>query len=594
MNCPALEDTDSVTCDSCTCDTDSDCSQSCISGKCTCNDGYTMSTTDNKTCEATSPATVYFTTNSGLYTAQLRGGVFSAVTSLTYQHSHDISSFDMFSKTGLIIAASGGQILAINLTGKHTVDVIVKREREIRSVAVDWVNDNIYWIEDNTLMMSNTQYSGLRSLSSDVSDVKLDVKYNTLYYTTTQHALVRCRLDMTECNTMLQDVVQLCLDQVSRNIYYTSLNNSLYRLSNTGVSHLLTDSLTTDTVNQIVYFESSVYYTTGSELRSYNKLTGSNTPVTLQSAGTPVSPARIILGHASLQPSSPESPCKDAQCSQLCTQSVPGTAQCLCSNDYKLSDSQCIYTGEECIGVLRCDDRRCMRDESERCDDFRDCYDGSDELHCNTTCGENEWQCEVGGCVHSSLRCDTAQDCVGGSDERNCSGLCDSGFLCNSGQCINSKLQCNKHPDCPDKSDEDVGLCGHVACASGTFECEPNHCIPLSWTCDGYSDCSNGTDEMGCDSDQCVVRCDERGSGEARCLPASAQCNGIPDCEDGTDETDCSTETTWCKDWEFTCEDGSTCISFLLRFVIILTNAVIITPYIVKIRNIIVTNKDGM
>ena len=530
-----------------------------------------MSNGDDGTCAVNTAATVYFTSNSKLYSAQVRNSAISSLTALTFEHSPDITSFDVNTHSGLIIAASRGEILSFQLpeSGAHVVRTLIKRQRNIRSIAVDWGNDNVYWVEDSTLMLSNTRYTGLKTLSSEVRAVAIDVKYSDLYYTTTGGDVVKCRVDMKNCITLIQshNVSLIYLDQVSRNIYFMTRNNSLHVLDNEGSTHLLTDSLSDEPASQIAYFEGSLYFITNTGLMAYNKLTGEKRVVTLQlSNGTPVSPAQMVVSHTSLQPAT-NALCADTRCSHLCTQTAPGAASCLCSDDYALSDGECIYTGEQCDALMRCDDRKCLLDESQRCDGFRDCYDGSDESHCDAECGDSEFKCTVGGCIHGSLRCDASQDCVDGSDELNCSGLCEAGFLCTSGHCINSKLECNLHADCADGSDEAVELCGHTPCAAGTFQCAPNNCIPLSWTCDGYSDCVNGTDEEDCAEDQCVVRCDVRESGEARCLPATARCNGISECNDGTDEAGCESETESCEEWEFACKDGTECISFLLRYV---------------------------
>ena len=578
----------SDSCTDCACLSDDDCSQSCLSGVCVCSEGYSLSS-DNRTCTADEPGTLLFIAENGAlyFIPRFRKGAVSSA-SLYFQHSSPFLAFDVIVSSGDVVAASGSDIFVIsqNKKGEVAAKLLIKRDTAVSRVVVDWINANVYWIEDNTLVMSNLRFSGLKTLTKDVVDIALDPLYNHLYYTTGKGTLWRCTLDVTQCKFVLVNsdvadksdisdkIVYLFIDQVSRYIYFTN-NSSVSRMSEDGTSRLIANFTSGHTCSRATYFESNLYFQNTSvtsdhpQLRQLGALSETTLNVNLflsdVTGAKPIYPVKFKISHPTLQPSSSSRhPCQTSSCPQLCTQISPGTASCLCSDQFNQTSSKvCSYSGPDCPADLKCYDRSCLKEENLRCDGFEDCYDGSDERFCNVTCSTFEFNCGVGGCIHGSLRCDTVFDCFDESDELDCSE-CSTGFLCGTGQCINDKLVCNKHDDCGDNSDESVEQCGYTPCPTTLFECGPNSCIPHSWRCNGYSDCANGTDELGCESASCVTQCDIRDSGEHRCLPASARCNGIEECDDASDETDCQTDFS-CHSLEFQCKDKSGCIFISMK-----------------------------
>lgn len=74
-------------------------------------------------------------------------------------------------------------------------------------------------------------------------------------------------------------------------------------------------------------------------------------------------------------------------------------------------------------------------------------------------CSNDEFSCDNGQCVASSLRCDGDMACLDNSDEHNCTCLSVE-FKCGSGACIHVTKLCDGVKDCPEGSDETN--CGNV------------------------------------------------------------------------------------------------------------------------------------
>ncbi|CAG4979463.1 unnamed protein product [Parnassius apollo] len=112
------------------------------------------------------------------------------------------------------------------------------------------------------------------------------------------------------------------------------------------------------------------------------------------------------------------------------------------------------------ISLLAC---RLMIDvEASIYDDDYDSYTGSYDYKNSEsrTCTSSEFRCKTGRCIPMSWRCDNEKDCSDGSDEEP--GTCMSQrsscpehkFVCTSGHCIPAAWHCDDAADCPDGSDE--------------------------------------------------------------------------------------------------------------------------------------------
>ena len=68
---------------------------------------------------------------------------------------------------------------------------------------------------------------------------------------------------------------------------------------------------------------------------------------------------------------------------------------------------------------FECSDNICIP-KFKRCDGYKDCATGHDEMNCEQPCEPNQFKCKFGECVDKSRLCDYFEDCSNGADERNC------------------------------------------------------------------------------------------------------------------------------------------------------------------------------
>ena len=219
-------------------------------------------------------------------------------------------------------------------------------------------------------------------------------------------------------------------------------------------------------------------------------------------------------------------------------------------------------------GEFRCASGRCIP-ETWRCNRKNECGDGSesddsDESQCSDVCSEvTDVRCDARsdelvrnpGCYSFIYdRCNNKRDCEDGSDEIGCNGCPSDMFSCSSGNsCFNASANCDGIPDCVDFSDEmDCGLCSpaHVLCdpMGPIIQCYD----PIRQRCDGQADCPNAVDEKGCRS-FCgnKILC---ASGYG-CYESGERCNGIPECPDYSDEKNCSSQICKPEHGSFLCSN---------------------------------------
>ncbi|KAK3782892.1 hypothetical protein RRG08_002521 [Elysia crispata] len=219
-----------------------------------------------------------------------------------------------------------------------------------------------------------------------------------------------------------------------------------------------------------------------------------------------------------------------------CKVSNPDVDEYLCSSSNNLVNStSCPQMGKTLeLSPVFCDGRCVLG--MYRCDYFPDCSGGEDETGCFYTaipCEPGFFRCSNHKCIPEALRCDARNDCYDWSDEKHCDNVrCPPDHVrCDSGQCIPRHKWCNHWPNCPDRSDEKN--CEYRSCGKDEFGCHNGECVPAAWVC------YNGRNRpgYGCEDQSHLIDCEDAQCGEDEfkctksiCVDKDQICDKSVDC----------------------------------------------------------------
>ncbi|XP_069676734.1 low-density lipoprotein receptor-related protein 1 isoform X1 [Periplaneta americana] len=367
------------------------CSQLCeplkYGHKCTCEHGYKLQH-DGFTCKSTENATAYviFSNRHELRGVDLQTFSVKALISslkntiaLDFYYKEDSKTVSIYWTDviddkiyrGTLVGSSLSNIEVVVQTGLATAE----------GLAVDWIGQNLYWVESNLDQIEVARLNGSFRRTLIAGDMEspraiaLDPRYGLLFWTdwdANAPRIERCSMS-GQNRTVVVRVDQvtdgawpngLTLDYMLKRIYWIDArSDSIHTTFYNGSDHreVIRGHEMLSHPFAIALFGNYVYWTdwrTNAVIRA-NKWNGSDISVIQR---TLTQPFDIQILHPSRQPRDVKNPCGDnnGNCSHLCLLSVNGTFKCDCPHVMRLNKDQrtCVAVNERVLLFSRANEIR--------------------------------------------------------------------------------------------------------------------------------------------------------------------------------------------------------------------------------------------
>ncbi|XP_068084350.1 prolow-density lipoprotein receptor-related protein 1 [Anabrus simplex] len=356
------------------------CSQLCeqhkARHKCTCQLGYVLQA-DHYTCKSNDSSVPYVIFSNrhelrsvDLHTFNVKALIMSLKNTIALDFYHTPEGNMIFWTDviddkiyrGTLISGSLSNIEVVVQTGLSTAE----------GLAVDWIGENLYWVESNLDQIEVAKLNGSYRRTLIASDLEspraiaLDPRFGLLFWTdwdVNSPRIERC--SMSGQNRMVVVRVDrltygawpngLTLDYELQRIYWIDAkSDSIHTTTYDGLEHheVMRDHETLSHPFAIALFENYVYWTdwrTNAVIRA-NKWNGSDVSVIQR---TLTQPFDIQIMHPSRQPRDVPNPCgtNNGNCSHLCLLNEGGTFKCDCPHVMRLGEDNrtCIAVNEQVL-----------------------------------------------------------------------------------------------------------------------------------------------------------------------------------------------------------------------------------------------------
>ncbi|XP_076313100.1 LDL receptor protein 1 isoform X3 [Tachypleus tridentatus] len=366
------------------------CSQKCIQlkhhHKCECETGYSLEP-DGFTCKSTDPAVPYvvFSNRHELRSVNLHTLSFKILipglnNTIALDFYHDTDEDVIFWTDVADDKIYRGSIVSGSLTN---VEVVVQSGlATAEGLAVDWIGENLYWIESNLDQIEVAKLNGSfrRTLIAGRMEspraMALDPRFGLMFWTDWHNALPRIEQasmsgDGRKVVFQILEISEgggwpngLTLDYIALRIYWIDArSDSIHTITYDGLDHheILRNHQFLSHPFAITLFENYVYWTdwrANAVIRA-NKWNGTDVEIVERSSTQPFD---IHVLHPSRQPRDKVvNPCADNNggCSHLCLLSFNDTYRCHCPHLMRLDKNEktCL-TNEKMLMFSRPNDIR--------------------------------------------------------------------------------------------------------------------------------------------------------------------------------------------------------------------------------------------